>query len=100
MALFATDIVKEKHNQKKWPFVSTFARILHCKKDVVFHEEKMAQGLLIAVILHAIFNIFLEMNWTFLLVPFLTGGYIYLSYLLEKKEDHKIYCLVDNNRND
>ncbi|HLG25405.1 MAG TPA: hypothetical protein VI588_01245, partial [Candidatus Gracilibacteria bacterium] len=51
-------------------------------------------------VLHAIFNIFLEMNWTFLLVPFLTGGYIYVSRLFEKKESHKVYCMVDNNRND
>ncbi len=98
LAHFADDVLKEKYNQRKWPLVRGFAKILHCKKDVVFHEEKIAQGLLIAIILHAIFNIFLEMNWTFLLVPFLTGGYIYLNHLIEKKEDHKMYCLV-NRRN-
>lgn len=100
LALFATEVVKEEHRQKKMWFTRLFARILHLKKSTVFHEEKMAQGLFIAIILHAVFNIFLEMSWTFLLVPFLTGGFIYVSYLLEKKEDHKVYCLVDNNRND
>lgn len=100
LAIFANEIVKEKHRQRKLRFVRWFAQMLHLKKNVVFHEEKMAEGLLIAISLHAIFNIFLEMSWTFLLVPFLTGGFIYLSYLLEKKDDHKIYCLVDNNRND
>lgn len=100
VAIFATDIVKEEHSKRKLGFVKWFARILHLKKETVFHEEKMAEGLLIAVGLHAVFNIFLEMNWTFLLVPFLTFGFIYVSYLLEKKEDNKVYCLVDNNRND
>jgi RsiW-degrading membrane proteinase PrsW (M82 family) len=100
VAIFATDIVKEEHNQKELKVTKFFSRLFHLKKDTVFHEEKMVQGLLIAVSLHAVFNIFLEMNWTFLLVPFLTGGFIYVSYLLEKKEDNKVYCLVDENRND
>ncbi len=100
VGLFATDILREKHNEKKWALTKRFAQIVHMKKDVVFHEEKIADGLFIAIILHAIFNILLEMNWTFLLVPYLTGGYLYLNYLLDKKEAHKIYEMVDNNRND
>jgi len=100
LALFATDVVKDEHNKKRWFVTRWVARLMHMKMNVVFHEEKMAQGLLIAVTLHAFFNIFLEMDWTFLLVPFLTGGFVYLSWLLEKKEDHKIYALVDENRND
>lgn len=95
VAHFASDIVKEQHNEKNWPFLKFFAQLLHFKKETLFHEEKLTQGLLIAVTLHALFNIFLEMNWVFLLVPFLTGGYIYLNYLLEQKEAHKIYCLVE-----
>jgi len=100
LALFATDVVKDEHNKKRWLGVRWFARLLHFKAATLFHEEKMAQGLLIAIGLHAVFNIFLEMNWTFALVPFLTGGFIYLNHLLEKVEDHKIYARVDENRND
>lgn len=100
MSIFATDLFKEDKNRKRWPFIKTIARVLHFKREVLFKEEKMTQGLLIAVTLHAIFNIFLEMNWTFLLVPFLTGGYIYLNYLLEKKEDHKVYSYVTNKHID
>lgn len=100
LALFATEVLQEEHNQKKWRYIKEFAKLLHFKRDVVFHEEKLAAGVLVAITLHAIFNIFLEMNWTFLIVPFLTGGYIFLSYLLDKKELHKGYCRVDNNRND
>lgn len=100
LALFADNVLKEKHNQKRWPFARWLAKIIHCKKQVLFHEEKMVEGLIIAIVLHAIFNIFLEMSWTFLIIPYLTGGYIYLSHLMEKKEDHKIYCLVRGVRND
>lgn len=100
LALFATEQVQDKHSKQRWPLITTIAKTLHFKKNVLFHHEKITEGLLIAIVLHAMFNIFLEMNWTFLVVPFLTGGYIYLTSLLSRKEAHKIYCLVDNRRND
>lgn len=98
LAIFATDVLKDY--KSRWPFVRYFAKLIHLKRDVVFHEEKIAQGALIAILLHATFNVFLEMNWTFLIVPFLTFGFIYLSHLFEKKEFHKIYANVDAERND
>ena len=91
LAYFAKPIMGDPHQQEdgrsseRWPPYFIF------KKDVSFREEKMMQGLLTAISLHALFNIFLEMNWTFLLIPYLTGGFILLSYLLEKKEDNKVY---------
>ncbi|MBU0668056.1 PrsW family intramembrane metalloprotease [Patescibacteria group bacterium] len=100
MALFATQEMQDKHNRKRWPIIRIISQIFHFKKNVLFHHEKITEGLIIAISLHAVFNIFLEMNWTFLIVPFLTGGYILVSYLLERKESHKVYCMVDNNRND
>ena len=91
LAYFAKPIMGDPHQQRRWPIFRTLASIFHFKKDVSFREEKMMQGLLTAISLHALFNIFLEMNWTFLLIPYLTGGFILLSYLLEKKEDNKVY---------
>lgn len=99
LAHFAGPVLQDEHNKKRWPIFRTFAKIFHFKKDVAFKEEKMTQGLLIAIGLHALFNLFLEMNWTFLIVPYLTGGYILLSYLLERKEDHKQYGLITTERN-
>ncbi|MEZ4086837.1 MAG: PrsW family glutamic-type intramembrane protease [Candidatus Gracilibacteria bacterium] len=100
LALFATEELKEKHNSKRWTVIRGMAKVLNFKRNVLFHHEKITQGLIIAIVLHAFFNIFLEMNWTFLIVPFLTAGYIYVSYLLQRKEAQKVYCLVDANRND
>lgn len=100
MALFSTDLMKDKTNKKRWPIQRWLATALNLKKEALFHEQKIAQGLLIAISLHAVFNIFLEMNWIFLLVPFLTVGYIFLNHLLEKKESHKIYAFLGSRRND
>jgi len=35
------------------------------------------------------------MNWTFLIIPFLTGGFILLSYLFENRRVDKEYVEVD-----
>lgn len=98
MALFSDDLMKARANKKKWPVQRWLAAVLNLKKEALFHERMIAQGLLIAVVLHAIFNIFLEMNWVFLLVPFLTVGYIYLNHVLEKKEAHKIYAFLGKRK--
>ena len=100
LSLFATEVLKEKQNKKKRKIIRTLAKILHMKKNVLFHEEKLTEGLLIAITLHAFFNIILEMNWIFLIVPYLTIGYIYLNYLLNKKEYHKKYLQINTERND
>jgi len=99
IAHFASPILQEQLKAKKKLFFTKFVhRILHLKTETIFHEEKMAEGLLIAVSLHAIFNVFLELSWTFLIIPFLFVGYFLLNYLLDKKEDHKIYGLVGEER--
>jgi RsiW-degrading membrane proteinase PrsW (M82 family) len=91
IAHFAKPILQEeiRANRKHWTIL--FHKILSIRGDKLFHQEKLAEGLLIAVGLHAIFNIFLEMNLTFLTVPFLVGGYITLTYMLAKKQSHKKY---------
>ncbi len=94
LAHFAGPVLQDENLKNNWPVFRKIASIFHFKNDISFKEEKLTQGLVIAIGLHALFNIFLEMNWTFLLVPYLTGGYIWLNYLLEKKEDHKMYGRV------
>ena len=98
MSLFATQEFADKDNAKRFSITRKFAQLIHLKKETVFHEEKFAEGLLIAITLHAFFDIFLEMGWTFLLVPYLTGGFILLNYLMEKKEDHKLYGYISSTR--
>ncbi|HLG25752.1 MAG TPA: PrsW family glutamic-type intramembrane protease, partial [Candidatus Gracilibacteria bacterium] len=47
MAIFATDIVKDEHEKKKRTLLTTLAGLFNLKKSVVFHDEKITQGLLI-----------------------------------------------------
>ena len=100
VAHFAKPILQEeiRANRKHWTVL--YHKILSIRKDRLFHQEKISEGLLIAVGLHAIFNIFLEMKLTYLIVPFLVGGYLALTYMFTVKENHKNYGkLLKGERN-
>lgn len=87
IAFFAKGYLIENRRTIKWPRL--LQNIFGIQKEEIFSVSKWVEGFIIATVLHAIYNIFLEMNWTFLLVPFLGIGYVYVNYLLKKKENHK-----------
>lgn len=88
---FAGPILRKEMRQNRHPILKFMHKKLHLKKEVLFRDEKILEGLLFASVLHAFFNIFLEMGWAFLIVPFLFMGYLVLNYLLKKKENLKNY---------
>ncbi|MBT4917072.1 PrsW family intramembrane metalloprotease [Candidatus Peregrinibacteria bacterium] len=91
VAHFAKPILQDEIKQNRHKWIVKLHKMFNLKKSRLFHEEKMLEGVLIAVGLHAIFNIFLEMNMTFLIVPFLVAGYMAINYLFAQKENHKQY---------
>jgi RsiW-degrading membrane proteinase PrsW (M82 family) len=93
MGHFAKPILQDEIRNKRGKFVKFIHRVFHLKKETVFHEEQLLQGLLISVVLHGLFNVFLEINWTFIMLPFLVFGYIYLSYLFVQKRNRKKFGL-------
>ena len=86
IAHFADQELKDEMRSNRHPLLKWFHAHFHIKKATLFKDEKILEGLIIASVLHAFFNIFLEMGWSFLIVPFLFGGYVILNYLLHKKE--------------
>lgn len=91
IAHFAGPVLQEEIRENRHHWTKTFHRILGVRKEKLFYQEILVEGLLLAIGLHSIFNIFLEMNWNFLIVPFLISGYITLNYLFAKKENRKNY---------
>lgn len=91
IAHFAKPILQEEIRAKRAKWTIWLHKVFNLRQTKMFHEEKMLEGLLIAIGLHAIFNIFLEMNLTFLIAPYLLCGYLALDYLFRKKENHKEY---------
>lgn len=95
LAYFAEPVWSEEQRKKRHPWISAFHRLVHSKDSQVFAREKLTEGLLLAATLHALFNILLELQLTFFMVPFLVIGYAVLTYLFKKKENLKEYgCLL------
>jgi RsiW-degrading membrane proteinase PrsW (M82 family) len=110
IAYFAKPVLVDQLSQgKKFIFTKWIHRVLHLKSETVFREEKIFEGLLMAAAIHATFDFLMGMSqyftdagnsaaariWLLLAVPFLIGGFFWLTYLLDKKEDHKVYCEVE-----
>lgn len=89
VAHFAKPVLQEEIRLNRHHWTKLLHKIFNMRKEKMFHEERILEGTILAVGLHAIFNVFLEMNLTFLIVPFLICGYIALDYLLAKKENRK-----------
>jgi len=91
IAYFADPIWSEEVRNSRHPVVNLLHTIFHLKRNRVFATEKISEGLILAIVLHAIFNILLEMNQTFFMVPFLVLGYTFLDQLFKRKENLKAY---------
>ncbi len=91
IAHFAGPILQEEIRSKNSFWSKIPRKILFFRREKLFYEQKLLEGLILAIGLHALFNIFLEMGLTFMIVPFLVCGYIALNYLFDLKENHKNY---------
>jgi RsiW-degrading membrane proteinase PrsW (M82 family) len=91
VAYFADPIWSEEVRKKRHSFINLLHTIFHFKRNRVFATEKLSEGLMLAIFLHASFDILLEMNQTFFMVPFLVLGYGILDELFKRKENLKAY---------
>ncbi|MFH0776834.1 MAG: PrsW family glutamic-type intramembrane protease [Patescibacteria group bacterium] len=106
IAYFAKPVlIDELSSGKQFIFTKWVHRLIHLKSETVFREEKIFEGLLIAASIHAVFDFLMGMSqhftdtgsseiarlWLLAAVPFLVGGFFWLTYLLDKKENHKNY---------
>lgn len=100
MAYFAEPIWSEKQRESRGKILNFLHRSLHFKRDRIYAVEKTSEGLVLAASLHAMFNLILETNLTFLMVPFLVLGYAYLDELFKRKENLKElgYLLGEDSR--
>jgi RsiW-degrading membrane proteinase PrsW (M82 family) len=98
LAHFATPIYHKEVHENRHVVLRFLHKIFHMRGSVLFHEEKMMEGLLIAAILHSIFNYLLQLNQIVFVVPFLFVGFFVLSYLFDKKQDHKEFQFVSAER--
>lgn len=98
IAYFSDPIFEREIKSKRFYITKLFHKITNIKEAKLFHQEKVAEGLLAAVVLHAMFDILLEIGWTYIILPYLVIGYVWLDYLFDKKEDHINYGRLHSRR--
>ena len=93
LARYADPILKAKHQSGKYRIRFKWIHsVLSLKKSTVFEEEKIAQGLVFAIIFHTGALVMLEINLAYLVVPMVAGGVLILSYFYE--ESHHLFRLI------
>ena len=81
-------------NKKRHPIIDFLYTTFHFKKNRTFLNEKISEGLICAVALHAMFNIFLEMGVTVFMVPFLFFWLHFSRSSFQEKENLKKYGYI------
>lgn len=91
IAKFTLDITRHRHWEGKIYFgVHLISKIFRIPYAQAFKEYKILQGLVIAIVLHTIFNYLLQMNQILPVIGLVGLGYAYLRYLLSRKAGNLI----------
>jgi len=85
-AKFAKEICDRKYVGCSTGVFMFIQRVFHLRKDIAYHDGKMFEGLIIAMVLHALFNLFLELNFYPLLLPLLVGMYLFMMSFFHRKK--------------
>ena len=88
VAKFSSEIYQEESRFKRFPIIGLFHSMIHLKKETLFHEEKMMEGMLLAMVVHAIFNSLLQFNQITLIIPFLLIMFYMVLSLFHRKQIH------------
>ncbi len=95
MAFFASPVLKIQHMKKKrHPVLQFFKRVLHLKKSHVYHDEMFVIGLVLAMVIHGLYDFLLTINITIVGIPLVVpimfayffGGFWFLNTLLKRKD--------------
>ncbi len=95
LALFAAPILKIEHMKKKrHPVLKFFKTVFHLRTTHLFRDEMMVLGLILAMVLHALYDFILSSTInispiliTLTVMLYFFGGYWFLGHLLKRKED-------------
>jgi RsiW-degrading membrane proteinase PrsW (M82 family) len=91
IAKFTIDITRNSHWEGKiYLGVHLISKIFQIPYAQAFKEYKILQGLVIAILLHAVFNYMLQMNQILPVIALVGAGYMYLKYLLDRKAGNLI----------
>lgn len=98
MAVFAREaIVEEIGHHKHFYLLHLISKITKIDMVTLFKDRELLLGLLIAMILHAIFNTLLAFGLIYIAIPFIGFGYIYVMYEFDKRSNYINFKRIDEN---
>ncbi len=104
---YARPILEEDEHEGRKRWIPNFLhRLIHWKKARIFHDEMIALGLIISVVIHGLFDFFMSVNWSvgsmlgvaslekvgihiIVLPAYLIFGLLYLAKIFQKKRYHE-----------
>ncbi len=97
IAKFSINIVEqEKWTGKSSKFPALVGRLLGISKIQAFKQIMILKGLLLAIIMHAAFNLLLQFNQILPVVIYVVTGFIFLQYKLSQKTG-KLILISDSS---
>lgn len=95
MAFFASPMLKIQYVKKKThPIIFFFKKLLHSRGASIYYDEMYSIGLVLSMLVHAIYDFFFTIEFKILGIPatipilflYLFGGYWFLMRLLRRKD--------------
>lgn len=95
MAFFASPMLKIQYVKKKThPIIFFFKKLLHSRGSAIYYDEMYSIGLVLSMVIHAIYDFFFTIEFKILGIPatipilflYLFGGYWFLMRLLRRKD--------------
>lgn len=89
LAHFSSSVYQEERRKRKHPVIQFFHSVFHLKSSTVFKEEKMLEGMLLAMIIHACFNMLLEVEQMTGVILLLGTLFLIIINLLHRTQVHR-----------
>ncbi len=95
MAFFASPMLKLQYvKNKRHPIIMFIKKIFHSHSSALYYDEMYSIGLVLAIVVHAIYDFFFTIEFKILGIPatvpilflYLFGGYWFLMKLFKKKD--------------
>jgi len=106
MAFFASPMLKIQYMKKiSHPIIQFFKKILHLKRSRIYHDEMFVIGMLLSMVIHALYDFLLSIQASLFGIPmvipimflYFFGGFWFLDKLLKKKDHNLKLGLVGTN---
>ena len=82
---FASEIYQQEVLLHRHPVIEKLHQFLHLKGAVLFHEQKMMEGVILAMVLHGIYNSLLEFGYVAIALPMVGAMLLIVTFLLHQK---------------